>query len=167
MKKLIATAFMTIAVVVMGPVARSETTLIADNSPPAYAQHGPGMMGSYGMGPGMMGAYGAGPGMMGSYGMGPGMTGYALRADLNLTKEQRGKIAKIESDTRRKHWEMMEKIYEEQSQMNDLNGSDQRNDAAISKSYRRILDLRQQMFDISLTAQRQIDAVLTTEQREK
>ena len=56
----------------------------------------------YGMGPGMMGGgYGAG------YGMGPGMMGYGWRADLNLTSEQRGKIAKIENDVRRKHWELM------------------------------------------------------------
>jgi len=45
---------------------------------PAYGM-GPGMMGGYGpgngMGPGMMGGYGMGPGMMGGYGMGPGMMG--------------------------------------------------------------------------------------------
>ena len=130
---------------------------------------------SYGMGPGMMGGYGAdygmGPGMMGGYGagygMGPGMMGYGSRADLNLTSEQRSKIAKIENDVRRKHWELMGKMQDEQSLMNELDHSDQRDDAALSKSYRNISELRHQMFDISLSARRQIDAVLTKEQREK
>lgn len=167
MKRIFSTAFVAIAIMATAPVAFSQVTLKPNTLPPSAVPYGPGMMGAYGMGPGMMGSYGAGPGMMGSYGMGPGMMGYALRADLNLTKEQRGKIAKIESDTRRKHWEMMEKIYDEQAQMNELNGSDQRNDAAISKSYRSILDLRQQMFEISLSAQRQIEAVLTKEQRKR
>jgi Spy/CpxP family protein refolding chaperone len=129
----------------------------------------------YGMGPGMMGGYGAGygmgPGMMGGYGagngMGPGMMGYGSRADLNLTAEQRGKVAKIENDVRRKHWELMGKIQDEQAQMNERDHSDQSDDAALSKSYRNISELRHQMFDLSLSARRQIDAVLTKEQREK
>lgn len=133
----------------------------------------------YGMGPGMMGGgygagYGMGPGMMGGgygagYGMGPGMMGggYGSRADLNLTAEQRGKIAKIENDVRRKHWELMGKIQDEQSQMSERDLSDQSSDAALSKSYRNISELRHQMFDLSLGARRQIDSVLTKEQREK
>jgi len=153
---------------------------LADPEQGAYGHGmGPGMMGGYGagygMGPGMMGGYGAdygmGPGMMGGYGagygMGPGMMGYGSRADLNLTAEQRGKIAKIENDVRRKHWELMGKMQDEQSLMNELDHSDQRDDAALSKSYRNISELRHQMFDISLSARRQIDAVLTKEQREK
>lgn len=132
----------------------------------------------YGMGPGMigmMGGYGAGsgmgPGMMGGYGagngMGPGMMGYRSRVDLNLNAEQRGKISKIENDVRRKQWELMGKIQDEQSQMSERDASDQRDDAALSKSYRNISELRHQMFDLSLSARRQIDAVLTKEQREK
>ena len=133
----------------------------------------------YGMGPGMMGGgygagYGMGPGMMGGgygagYGMGPGMMGggYGSRADLNLTAEQRGKIAKIENDVRRKHWELMGKIQDEQSQMSERDLSDPSSDAALSKGYRNISELRHQMFDLSLSARRQIESVLTKEQREK
>ena len=134
----------------------------------------------YGMGPGMMGGgygagYGMGPGMMGGggygagYGMGPGMMGggYGSRADLNLTAEQRGKIAKIENDVRRKHWELMGKIQDEQTQMSERDLSDPSSDAALSKGYRNISELRHQMFDLSLSARRQIDSVLTKEQREK
>lgn len=137
---------------------------------------GPGMMGGYGMGHGMMGGYGSGygtgRGVMGGYGsgygMGPGMMdGYASRADLNLGAEQRGKIAKIQNDVRRKHWELMGKMQDEQAQMNEQYHSDQRDDAPLSKSYRNMSELRQQMFDLSLSARRQIDAVLTQEQRDK
>ena len=140
---------------------------------------GPGWGGGYGMGPGMMGpgygpgyGYGMGPGMMGSfgpdYGMGSGtMFGYGTRSDLNLSAEQRSKIAKIQNDVRRKHWEIMGKMQDEQALMNEQYYSDQRDDAALSKSYRRMSELRQQMFDLSLSAQKQIDAVLTKEQRDR
>ena len=145
------------------------TTALAD---PPQGGYGPG----YGMGPGMMGSYGqgygVGPGMMGGYGpdygMVPGvMGGYGTGADLNLSAEQRSKIAKIQNDVRRKHWEIMGKMQDEQALMNEQYYSDQRDDAALSKSYRKMSDLRQQMFDLSLSAQKQIDAVLTKEQRDK
>ncbi|MEP7182638.1 MAG: Spy/CpxP family protein refolding chaperone [Betaproteobacteria bacterium] len=152
---------------------------------PGYGM-GSGMMGGYGMGSGMMGSYGMGPGMMGDhgsgygmgagmmdgqghgYGMGSGMMGgYGSRADLNLSAEQRTKIARIQSDVRRKHWDLMGKMHDEQAQMNEQYDSDRRDDAALSKSFRNMSDLRQQMFDLSLSARRQMDAVLTTEQRDK
>ncbi len=135
-----------------------------------------GMMGGYGMGSGMMGDHGPGYGMGADmmdgqghgYGMGSGMMGgYGARADLHLTVEQRSKIAKIQNDVRRKHWDLMGKMQDEQAQMNDQYDSGQRDDAALSKSFRNMSDLRQQMFDLSLSARRQMDAVLTTEQRDK
>jgi Spy/CpxP family protein refolding chaperone len=146
---------------------------------PGYGM-GPGMMGGYGpgysMGPGMMGGngsgYGMGPGQMGGYGPDYGMGsgtfgGYGTRSDLNLTAEQRSKIAKIQGDVRRKHWELMGQMQDEQSQMYEQYALEPRDDAALSKSYRKMSDLRNQMFDLSLGAQKQIDAVLTKEQREK
>ena len=138
--------------------------------------------GGYGMGPGMMGGYGQGqgygmgPGMMGNYGpgygMGPGQMGgygpgYDRGADLNLTADQRGKITKIQGDARRKQWDLMGKMQDEQSQMNEHYYSDNRDDAALSKSYRKMSDLRHQIFELSLSTRKQIDAVLTKEQREK
>jgi len=51
--------------------------------------------------------------------------------------------------------------------MNEQFSAQTRDDAALSKSYRKMSDLRHQMFDLSLSAQKQIDAVLTKEQREK
>lgn len=132
-----------------------------------HGMGGPGMMGGGwgqgGFGPGVMGGHrgGAmGTGMMGGYGVGPGF-------DVNLTEEQRGKIAKIRDDVRRKQSDLMGKMHDEQSQMNAQFYSDKRDDAALSKSFGKMSDLRQQMFDLSLSAQKQTDAVLTKEQRDK
>ncbi|MEO8304815.1 MAG: Spy/CpxP family protein refolding chaperone, partial [Betaproteobacteria bacterium] len=66
-----------------------------------------------------------------------------------------------------KHWDLMGKMQDEQSQMNEQYDSNPRDDAALSKSFRNMSELRQQMFDLSLGARRQMDAVLTTEQRSK
>jgi Spy/CpxP family protein refolding chaperone len=143
------------------------TTALAD---PPQGGYGPG----YGMGPGMMGNYGQGygHGMMGGfgpdYGMGSGtMGGYGARSDLNLNAEQRSKIAKVQNDVRRKHWEIMGKMQDEQALMNEQLESETRDDAALSKGYRKMSELRHQMFDLSLSAQKQINAVLTKEQRDK
>jgi Spy/CpxP family protein refolding chaperone len=135
----------------------------------ALAQgYGPG----YGMGYGMMGyggygyghGYGVGPGMMwgygGAYGARPGFA-------LDMTDEQRGKIDKIQQDTASKQWELVAKLQDEQVRVNQLYYSDKRDSAAVSKSYKTIAGLRQQLFDNSLAARKQIDGVLTKEQREQ
>lgn len=133
----------------------------------AHGGYGPG----YGMGPGMMGGwggyghgYGMGPGMMWGYGPGYGAgPGYGL----NLTAEQRSKIDKIQEDTGRKQWELMSKMQEERGRLNELYYSGKRDDDAVSKSFKRISDLRQQLFDNGLAARKQTDAALTKEQREQ
>ncbi len=108
------------------------------------------------------GGYGAG------YGMGSGMMGgYGTGSGLDLTREQRSRIAGIQNDVRRKHWELMGKMQDEQAQMNEQYYSEQRDDAALSASYRKMSDLRHQMFDLSLSARKKIDAVRTQEQRQK
>jgi Spy/CpxP family protein refolding chaperone len=146
---------------------------------PGYGM-GPGMMQGYGpgygMGPGMMQGYGSGygmgPGMMqgygSGYGMGPGMMyGYGAWSDLKLSPEQRSKIAAIQNDIRRKHWELMGKMHEEQAQLEEQFSSDKQDDVTLSKRHRAISDLRQQMFEQALAARKQIDGILTKEQRDK
>jgi len=130
-------------------------TLLTANAMADPAQ-GPYYQG-YGMGSGMMGGYGMGPGMMGGYGFG---------AALNLTAEQRSQITKIQNELRQKHWELMGKMQDEQFQMRELYASDNRDDAALSNSFRKMSELRQEMFDQLLSAQKQVDAVLTKEQRD-
>ncbi|HUX24075.1 MAG TPA: Spy/CpxP family protein refolding chaperone [Burkholderiales bacterium] len=160
----------------LGAVALIGGTMLAASAmaqPQGGYAMGPGMMGGYGqdqnynnMGPGMMGAYGPGYGQGQGYGMGAGMAGgYGPGSDIHLSAEQRSKIAKIQDDARHKQWELMGKMQDEQAQMNEQYYSDTRDDAALSKNYRKISELRHQMFDLALRTQKQTDAVLTKEQR--
>ncbi len=134
---------------------------------------GPGMMGGYGgygMGPGMMGGYGMGPGMMGGYGgygMGPGMMyGYGANG-LNLTDDQREKITKIQEALFTKHWELMGKMQEQQFKLREQIASGKADDAAVGKAYKNIEGLRQQMWSSGADAYKQMDALLTKEQRDQ
>jgi len=61
----------------------------------------------------------------------------------------------------------MGKMRDEQAQMNEQYYSDNRDDAALSKDYRKMSELRRQMFDLSPSTQKQADAVLTREQHGK
>lgn len=141
----------------------------------AWAQMGPGWGGGYGygygMGPGMMGGghgYGMGPGMMGGgYGMGPGMMGgygpgggYGY-SGLNLTDEQRTKIAAIEEEVAKRQWDLMDKMHD---QHYDLWRGDE---SASRKAYEVMSSARKAMFETSLEARKRIESVLTDEQRKQ
>ncbi|HEX6320160.1 MAG TPA: Spy/CpxP family protein refolding chaperone [Burkholderiales bacterium] len=141
---------------------------------------GPGMMGGYGpgygmgpgmMGPGMMGGYGPGygmapgmmgPGMMGGYGGGWGY-GYGL----DLSQEQRSKIADIQQDMARQRWELMEKLHAQGGPMYEAFGSGTFDEQAARKAYDAMAGAHKQMFESWLDARKRMDAVLTPEQREQ
>jgi len=132
--------------------------------------YGPGMMGQ-GMGPGMMGygmmGQGMGPGMMGGM-MGPGMMyGANPYASLDLSADQRAKISAIQEGLWRKQWDLMGKMHEERYHMHQLMSGAVTDDAAARKAYQAMADAHKQMFDAMLAAHKQIDAVLTKEQRDK
>ena len=153
--------------------------------------YGPGMMGGYGgyggnggyggygMGPGMMygyggpGAYGMGPEMMGGYGgygMGPGMMyGYGPYglAGIDLSQEQRDKIARIQEAFSQKQWGLMGQMRDARFKLRDLVASGKADDAAVGKAYKQIEDLRQQMWSSMAESRKQFDAVLTKEQRDQ
>jgi Spy/CpxP family protein refolding chaperone len=140
---------------------------------------GGGMMGGWGMGPGGygmgpgMGGYGMGsgmgPGMMGGYGMGMMGGGYGMGPQglPDLTPDQRTKISKIQDDTRRKHWELMGKVMEEQSRLRDLYDAPKRDADAITSSHKKISELQRKMYEESADAHKRMEAVLTKEQQEK
>jgi len=137
----------------------------------AWAQWGPGMMGGYGggYGPGMMGGYGGGygPGMMGGNGPrgGPGMMGgYGWGYErLDLTDAQRDKIASITKDFRDKQWGLMQAMHE--LRWNSFPAA--KSDDELKKAYDGMAAIRKQMFENGLDLRKQIDAVLTKEQREE
>jgi len=145
-------------------------------SAPAWAQMGPGMMGGgYGMGPGMMGGYGMGPGMMGGYGPqgpgprgGPGMQGgYGAYSGLNLNDEQRARIAEIQQDVSRKHWDLMGKVHEQRYRLYEYDSSGKLDENAARKAYQVMTDAHKAMFETNLDARKRIEAVLTKEQLEQ
>jgi len=128
--------------------------------------YGPGMMGPGTMGYGMMGQ-GMGPGMMGGM-MGPGMMyGANPYAALDLSAEQRAKISAIQEQLWRKRWDLMGRMHEERYHMHQLMSGVVTDDAAARKAYQAMADAHKQMFDAMLAAHKQIDAVLTKEQRDK
>ena len=143
----------------------------------ALAQPGPGMMGPGMMGYGMMGGYGMGPGMMGpgmmgyGYGMGPGMMGPGMMGGydyygLDLSPEQRAKISDIRQRLAQQHWDLMGKMHQQGYRMSFYRDG-KLDEQAARKGYETMAASHKEMFESWLQAQKQVDAVLTAEQRQK
>lgn len=132
--------------------------------------YGPGPMGGpgYGMGPGMMGGWGGGggwgPGMMG--GGGPGW-GQGALAGLDLSKEQRDKIADIEAEVRAKERALMRSMHDLDWRMGDAWQDGRFDEQAARQAFDAMSAVRRQMFDLWVDSRKQIDAVLTPAQREQ
>jgi Spy/CpxP family protein refolding chaperone len=130
----------------------------------------PGMMGGYGPGQGMMGGgYGPGQGMMGGgYGPAPGWgaSGGATAA-LNLTDEQRGKVLAIQEENRRKNWDTMGKMRAEQFKLRSMYNADSVDPQAFAEQQKKVDDLRREMLVSRLETRKQVEAVLTPEQRQQ
>ena len=113
------------------------------------------------MGPGMMGGYGPGYGMMGGYGPGYGY------GNLNLTSEQRSKVAEIQQELRKKQWALMQSMHEIRWNQADAYKDGKLDENAARKSFAAMTELRKQMFENSLAARKSMDSVLTPEQRKQ
>jgi Spy/CpxP family protein refolding chaperone len=130
----------------------------------------------YGMGPGMMG-YGMGMGGgMGGWGWGGdgyGMGGPGMRWDndayagLDLSADQRKKIAEIQRENAKASWALMGKMHEQGYHMHGMFGPAPLDEAAARKAYQAMTETHKAMFDLRLEARKKIDAVLTPEQREQ
>jgi Spy/CpxP family protein refolding chaperone len=135
-------------------------TVLALASSAALAQgYGPG----YGQGRGMMGG-GYGPGMMGG-GYGPGAGG-ALAA-LNLSDEQREKIAAIQEQNRAKNWAAMGEVRAEQFKLRSMYRGERLDADKIAEQQKKVDELRRQMLKSRVEAHNQVAAVLTPEQRKQ
>ena len=125
-----------------------------------------GMMGGEGYGQGMMGG---GPGMMGGgprmMGGGPAMMGMHLFAALDLTDQQRAKIARIFEDARKKNWDAMGKVMDESATLRDLYSAPTHDAAAIGRQTVKIAELRRPIIETMVIAHDQIEALLTSEQK--
>jgi len=152
----------------MGPPA--DCPMMQQGGGGPYGPGGGGMMGRHGgMGGGMMGG-GMGGGMMGGGMMGGGMMGHhlppGLLASLNLTPEQQAKVTEIQREAQRKRHGFMGSMRELRWKGQDAQ-KDGFNEDAARKQFDAMAALRKEMFESGLATRKQIDAVLTPEQREK
>jgi Spy/CpxP family protein refolding chaperone len=127
----------------------------------AFAQ-GPGPGYGPGYGPGM-GGYGYGPGMMGGRGPGFGPGGGLIALD--LSSEQREKIAVIQEENRRKNWDAMGQLRSEQFKLGQMYNADKVDSAAVSEQQKKVDELRRQLLKSRVDARNQVAAILTPEQR--
>lgn len=167
-QKLLAIAVLA-ALTAAAPLSQAETARSDEPPGASYPRgYGPGMMGGYGpnrggYGPGMMGGYGYGM-MGGGFGRG-GMMGPFQ--GLNLSDQQRSKINQIQDETRRKNWDVMGKMMDEQARLRDLFTADKRDPAAIGKQSMKIADLRRQLLEASIDAHNRMETLLSKEQKEQ
>lgn len=110
-----------------------------------------GMMGRGNMGPGMMRGYG--------YGAGPGI--------LDLTEQQQNKIAQIQEEVRKKHWDLMSKMNAEQMKLQQLYYSGTQDPVAMEAQHKKIYQLQREMDESRMDAQGRMDSVLTKEQKDR
>ncbi len=131
-------------------------------APLVLAQGGPGS----GYGPGMMGGGGYGQGMMGGgYGRGGGFGG--PMAALNLTDEQQEKIFALHEDHRRKNFDTMSKMRSETFKLRRMYNADNVDSKAVVEQQRKVDDLRRQVLASRLDMRKQMESVLTPEQRKQ
>jgi len=130
-----------------------------------YAQGGPGYGPGSGYGPGP--GYGQGQGMMGGYGPGWGGPSGGATAALNLTDEQRDKVLAIQEENRRKNWDTMGKMRAEQFRLRSLYNADSVEPQAFAEQQKKVDDLRREMLVSRLETRKQVEAVLTPEQRKQ
>jgi len=125
---------------------------------------GPGMMG----GQGMMGGHGrgmGGPGMMGGQGMMGAQGRGAAGAD--LTDEQRDKIASIHESNRRANWGTMGELRGEMFKLRGLYNSVPADAKTLVEQQAKVDELRRKMLASRLEAHKQVEQVLTPEQRKQ
>ena len=96
---------------------------------------------------------------------GPGIMGMQMFAALDLTDQQRAKIARIFEDARRKNWDAMGKVMDERATLRDLYNAPTHDAAAIGRQTVKIAELRRPIIETMVVAHDQVEALLTTEQK--
>jgi len=135
----------------------------------ALAQPGPGYGPGLGYGPGSGYGPGYGRGMMGGYGPGNGSgygRGYGLAA-LKLTPEQSEKIAAIQEENRKKNWGTMGETRSETFKLRRMLSAENVDPKAVTEQQKKVDELRRQMLQSRLESHKQVEAVLTPEQRKQ
>jgi Spy/CpxP family protein refolding chaperone len=125
--------------------------------------YGPGMMGGYR--DGMMGGYGAG--MMGGYGAGMMMGGYGPMAALKLTDEQQDKLFALQEANRKKNWDTMSTMRSDMFKLQRMYNAESVDSKALLEQQKKVDDLRRQMIASRLDMRKQMESVLTPEQKKQ
>jgi Spy/CpxP family protein refolding chaperone len=130
---------------------------------PGYG-YGPGMMGGDGQGggygPGMTGGYG--PGMMGGYGRGGGPM-----AALKLTDEQQDKLFALQEANRKKNWDTMSSMRSEMFKLQRMYNAESVDSKALVEQQKKVDDLRRVVLASRLDMRKQMESVLTPEQKKQ
>ena len=150
-------------------VLKAAVVAVAFAASAAMAQ-APGMMGGYGGGSGMMGGgygQGMGGGMMGG-GYGGGMMGgYGPLSGLKLSGEQEDKIFAIQEQQHAKNFATMTKMRAEAYKLRKLAGAENVDSKAVLEQQKKVDDVRREMLAAHLEMRKQVEAVLTPEQRKQ
>ena len=93
------------------------------------------------------GGHGTGPGMMGSFG-GEAYVG------LELSPEQRNKIAEIQQATAKEQWQLMGAMHEQGYRMHGIAGPGAFDEAAARKSFDAMTETRKAMFEMQVEARK-------------
>lgn len=151
-------------ILVVSLMAAASAVLMAQ--PPEGMMRGDGQ--GYGMGSGM-GTMGGGMGMMDmGGGMGSGMMmggGMGPLHMLDLTDDQRTQISKIHDEHRKKNWDTMGKIMDEQAKLRDLYNAETPDPKKIGAAYGGMAKLQQQMIESHVESMNRMQALLTQEQK--
>lgn len=118
----------------------------------------------YGRNPEMMGAGGS-AGWHGAHGMGMGWGMMWDDPALGLTQEQRAGIAGVQAEFRRRQSALMEKMHQDDGHSTAPEGLF--DEPAARKAYDAMAELQRQLFENSLEERKQIDSLLTPQQREQ
>jgi Spy/CpxP family protein refolding chaperone len=96
------------------------------------------------------------------------MGGYANEAyaGLDLSAEQRKKIADMQRETAKAQWQLMGTMHQQGYHMYGMYGPGIE-EADARKAFQTMADTQKAMFEMQLEARKKIDAVLTKEQREQ
>jgi Spy/CpxP family protein refolding chaperone len=103
--------------------------------------------------------------MMGGYG--PGYrAGWGL-SQLDLSSDQREKIAQIQEDARERNWTTMGQLRTEAFRLRGLYRAEKPDPDAVAEQQKKIDDLRRQLTKAAVETHNQVQSVLTKEQREQ
>ena len=98
--------------------------------------------------------------------MGPGMNPDNYYG-LNLSDDQREKIAVIQKQARKEQWDIMTQMREEQYKLQELYYAQRPDPSAINAQAAKIEQLQRKLIQANIDAQKQVESVLTPEQREQ